>query len=234
MSSIEIRRPFDPATIPAGRAAGSDAPDRVEELANSITHGVGIILSLAGLYGLSQITGKDGTFKQAVSCKVFGASLVMLYTASTLYHSWRGEHGKRILLLLDHIGIYVLIAGTYTPLALIALRGRLGWVLLLLAWSFALAGIVAKIGRIDRLDHDSPTPYVVLSAMVLATFGRLATIVPASELLWLVAGGGFYAIGLAFFTADRRFNHMIWHLFVLAGSICHYRAVLGYVMPMPY
>jgi hemolysin III len=157
-------------------------------------------------------------------------SLVLLYTASTLYHACPNAWLKRVLLLLDHIGIYLLIAGTCTPVALIPLHGPLGVALLVLVWAFALVGSLAKIGRFDRLDDDSPWSYVVLSWMVLATAGRIAVNVPPQVFQWLLTGGIFYTMGLVFFIPrGRRFHHAIWHLFVLAGSICHYRAVLGFV-----
>jgi hemolysin III len=203
--------------------------DRVEELANSITHGVGAVLSTAGLYALAQLAGSSGVSRHTLGCVVYGVSLVLLYTASTLYHGCRHAGLKRVLLLLDHIGIYLLIAGTYTPLALIPLHGRLGWTLLALVWALALAGSLAKISRIDRLDDDSPWSYVALSWMVLATAGKIVINVPPGVFQWLLAGGIFYTMGVPFFLQrDRRFNHAIWHLFVLAGSICHYRAVLGF------
>ena len=208
--------------------------DRAEELANSITHGVGLVLSLAGLYGLVLITGESHASGHALGCRVYGASLVLLYAASTLYHGWRDDGTKRVLLLLDHIGIYVLIAGTYTPMALIPLRGPLGWGLLVLAWGFALVGSTVKIGRIHRLDEDSPVPYLVMGSMWLVAAGRLVATVSPGEFLWLLGGGAAYLIGLFFFiNDDRRFNHAIWHLFVLLGSLCHYRAVIGYVTLMP-
>jgi hemolysin III len=231
--TIEVSRFGDPSRSTLDRGDGPNIPDRVEELANTITHGVGLVLSLAGLYALILITTRNGIAGQAAGCLIFGMSLVMLYSASTLYHGWRDEKGKRVLLLLDHICIYITIAGTYTPLALIPLRGRFGWTLLVLAWGFALVGIIAKVARIDRLDMDSPMPYIVMCTMILFGLGRLRAVAHPGEFEWLVAGGFFYLAGLVFFiNHDRRFNHMIWHLFVLAGSVCHYRAVIGYVMPI--
>jgi hemolysin III len=208
--------------------------DRAEELANSITHGVGVVLSIAGLYGLVLITGNSHASGHALGCQIYGASLVLLYTASTLYHGWRDDEMRRVLLLLDHIGIYVLIAGTYTPMVLIPLRSPLGWGLLVLAWGFALVGSILKVGRIHSLHEDSPIPDLAMGSMWLAASGQLVAMVPPGELLWFLGGGVAYVIGLIFFINDgRRFNHTIWHLFVLAGSICHYRAVIGYVLVMP-
>jgi hemolysin III len=190
---------------------------------------VGAVLSSAGLSALVWIARTNENPWHALGCIIYGVSLVLLYTASTLYHGCRDAGLKRILLLLDHIGIYVLIAGTYTPLALIPFHSRLGLALLALVWAFALAGSLVKISRIDRLDDDSPWSYLVLSWMALATAGKLAVNVRPGVFPWLLAGGIFYTLGLPFFLQrDRRFNHAIWHLFVLAGSICHYRAVLGF------
>jgi hemolysin III len=206
--------------------------DRAEELANSITHGLGMVLSIAGLYALVRINGTSGLSGHSLACAVYGVSLVLLYAASTCYHGCWHAGLKRVLLLLDHIGIYLLIAGTYTPLALFALRGRLGAVLLVLVWTLALLGSLDKTLRIDRIAEDSPWSYVAMSWMVLTTSGRIAANVPPGVFQWLLAGGIFYTLGLTFFLRhDRRFSHAIWHLFVLAGSICHYRAVIGFTLP---
>jgi hemolysin III len=215
--------PPDSGHRPATAARGHD-----EELLNSLTHGLGLVLSLAGLSVLVTLAGKIGTTRYAVGCGVYGASLVMLYAASTLFHSWPAGELKRLLLLLDHIGIYVLIAGTYTPMALFASRGMFAWSCLTAAWGFALVGSLAKVLRLDQLDDDSPIPYLVMSSLCVMSFLRLLANVPLGETTWLLAGGLFYLSGLIFFFHDeRRFYHSIWHVFVLAGSICHYRAVLG-------
>jgi hemolysin III len=155
---------------------------------------------------------------------------VLLYAASTCYHVWPPDGAKRVLLLLDHIGIYVLIAGTYAPVAMIPLRGPLGWSMLTAAYGMALTGSVAKAVHMHRLDEDSSLPYIAMGWMSVAVSGQLLVSAPWDGNLWLVAGGGFYTAGLAFFFRDHhRFNHAIWHLFVLAGSICHYRAVVIYL-----
>jgi hemolysin III len=207
--------------------------DRAEELANSVAHGVGLALSLGGLYGLVVITRASGVPGLAAGCAVYGASLVVLYAASTLFHGWPDDRVRPVLLLLDHIGIYILIAGTYTPVALIPLRGPTGWTLLVLAWGFALVGSAVKIGRIRHLSEDSPVPYLAMSGMWLAAAGQIIATVPPDEILWLIGGSVAYAAGLAFFINDgRRFNHTIWHLCVLAGSICHYRMVIGCAITM--
>jgi hemolysin III len=198
---------------------------------NSITHGLGLVLSIAGLSTLVTLAGNLGTTRFAVGCGVYGASLVMLYAASTLFHSWPAGELKRVFLLLDHIGIYILIAGTYTPMALFASRDAFAWSCLTAAWGFAIVGSFAKVVRVDRLTEDSSLPYVVLSGMCLMSFLGPVANPPAGETTWLLAGGLFYSAGLIFFFNDqKRFYHSIWHLFVLAGSICHYRAVVDYAI----
>jgi hemolysin III len=207
------------------------AQGREEELVNSITHGLGLVLSIAGISALAALASSIGTARYEVGCGVYGASLVVLYAASTLFHIWPAGEVKQVLLLLDHIGIYILIAGTYTPMALFTSRGLFSWSCLTAAWGFALVGSCAKVIRIGRLDEDSLMPYFVMSALCLMSTLRLLAIAPQGEPMWLLAGGLFYFAGLIFyFNGDKPFYHSIWHLFVLAGSICHYRAVLGYVI----
>ena len=222
-------------TPDSGRRSATAAQGRDEELMNSLTHGLGLVLSIAGLSTLVPLAGNIGTTRYAVGCGVYGASLVLLYAASTLFHSWPAGELKRVFLLLDHIGIYVLIAGTYTPMALFLSRGVFAWSCLIAAWSFALVGSLAKVVRLDRLDDDSSLPYFVLSGLCLMSFLRLLANLPSGEAAWLLAGGLFYLAGLIFFfNDDKPFYHSIWHLFVVAGSICHYRAVLGHVIKATY
>jgi hemolysin III len=216
----------------AGRAAECvlqpASADRAEELANTLTHGVGVALSLAALHVLVRVSITVADPHQALGRFIYGASLVLLYTASTLYHGCRHARRKQVLLLLDHIGIYLLIAGTYTPLALLAMHGRLGSAPLVLVWALALAGSVDKMARFPRIAADSPWSYVALSWLVLVASGPIAGNVSPVVFHRLVIGGVFYAMGLGFFMkGDRRYYHAIWHLFVLAGSICHFRAVLA-------
>jgi hemolysin III len=186
------------------------------------------VLSIAGLPALVILAGNIGTTRYAVGCAVYGASLLALYAASTLFHSWPAGELKQVFLLLDHIGIYILIAGTYTPVAMFASRGIFAWSSLTAAWAFALVGSFAKVVRVRRLDDDSAVPYFVMSGMCLTTAIRLLAHLPAGEGEWMLSGGLFYLGGLFFFFNDqKRFYHSIWHLFVLGGSICHYRAVIG-------
>ena len=219
------------ATSDSGRPFATAAQSRDEELMNSITHGLGLVLSIAGLSALVTLAGYIGTTRYTVGCGVYGASLVMLYAASTLYHSWPAGELKRVFHLLDHIGIYVLIAGTYTPMALFASRGMFGWSCLTAAWGFALIGSCAKVARISRLDDDSSMPYLVMGVMCVMSVLQLVANIPSGETTWLLAGGLCYLAGAIFyFNDEKRFYHSIWHLFVMAGSICHYRAVLGHAI----
>jgi hemolysin III len=220
------RRPMNPV-----ERSESVAQDRGEELVNSITHGLGLVLSVVGISALVTLAANIGSSRYAFGCGVYGASLVMLYTASTLFHSWPPGEVKRVFLLLDHIGIYILIAGTYTPIALFASPGTFAWSRLEMAWGLALFGSFIKIVRVERLGVDSALPYVVMSGLCVMSFVRFLANVTSEETSWLLAGGFFYLAGLVFFFNDnKRFYHSIWHLFVLAGSVCHYRAVLGRVI----
>ncbi len=219
------------ATSDSGRRSATDAQSRDEELMNSITHGLGLVLSIAGISALVTLAGNIGTTRYTVGCGVYGASLMMLYAASTLYHSWPAGEWKRVFHLLDHIGIYVLIAGTYTPMALFASRGLFGWSCVTAAWGFALIGSCAKVARISRLDDDSSMPYLVMGVMCVMSVLQLVANIPSGATTWLLAGGLFYLAGAIFyFNDEKRFYHSIWHLFVLAGSICHFRAVLGHAI----
>ena len=228
MSTIVLARG---ATSDSGRRSATSAQSRDEELMNSITHGLGLVLSIAGLSALVTLAGNIGTTRYTVGCGVYGASLVMLYAASTLYHGWPAGELKRVFHLLDHIGIYVLIAGTYTPMALFASRGLFGWSCVTAAWGFALIGSCAKVARISRLDDDSSMPYLVMGVMCVMSVLQLVANIPSGATTWLLAGGLFYLAGAIFYFKDeKRFYHSIWHLFVLAGSICHFRTVLGHAI----
>jgi hemolysin III len=206
--------------------------DQAEELANTVTHGLGLVLSLAGLYALVVIAGMGIGPGTAAGCAVYGASMVFLYAASTFYHAFRAGPGKRVLLLFDYIGIYLLIAGTYTPMVLINMgtRNPVGWSLLAAVWGIAAVGTGCKISRFNRFEGDSSLPYLVMSGAWLVAFRETIAAVPPMEFLWLLAGGAFYLGGFGFYArAERRFFHAVWHALVLAGSICHFRAVVGCV-----
>jgi hemolysin III len=213
------------------RALQSRAELSVEELANSITHGIGLVLSVAGFAVLLVFAILRGGALQIASCAVYGSTLVCVYAASTLYHALPSPRMKRALKIFDHCAIYLLIAGTYTPFTLVTLRGGWGWSLFAIVWALAMAGIVFKVWFIDHFPILSTVLYLAMGWIAVVAIKPLLSSIPAHGLYWLVAGGVLYSIGVAFFAARRlRFGHAIWHVFVIAGSACHYVAVLFYVI----
>jgi len=203
-----------------------------EEIANSVTHGFGLALSLAGLVVLIVVAALHGTVLSIVSCSVYGATLVCLYAASTVYHAAWAPRWKRVLKIVDHGCIYLLIAGTYTPFTLVALRGSWGWTLFGIVWALALGGIVFKLWFVDRFSIASTIFYLLMGWSVMIAVKPLISALPAPALLWVVAGGLSYTVGVIFFALPRvRYSHAVWHGFVLAGSIFHYVAILHYVAP---
>jgi hemolysin III len=204
----------------------------VEELANSITHGVGLALSIIGLIVLIVLSVTRGTAWHILGCTIYGVTLVLLYSASTLYHSFRTPRLKRTLRILDHTAIYLLIAGTYTPFTLVNLRGFWGWTLFSLVWGLSVFGIVWKFFHAERFQIVSTLIYLAMGWLVLIAIRPVTIALPLSGILWLVAGGIFYTVGVLFFGLKRLpYNHAIWHVFVLAGSTCHYFAVMFAVLP---
>ena len=203
-----------------------------EELANSVTHGIGLALSVTGFAVLVVLAVLRGGAWHIVSCSVYGSTLVCLYAASTLYHSVRSPRVKRILNVLDHSAIYLLIAGTYTPFSLVILRGGWGWTLFGLVWGLSVLGVLFKVWFVDRFQIASTTVYLAMGWLVVIALKPLLALVPSGGLLWLLAGGVLYTAGVGFFAWRKLpYNHAIWHVFVLAGSACHYFAVLYYVLP---
>lgn len=203
-----------------------------EEMANSITHGCGALLSLVGLILLVVYSSRNGNSYHIVSTSIFGASLVMLYTMSTLYHMVTTVRMKKLFRALDHSSIFILIAGTYTPLTLVNLQGGWGWTLFGLVWGLALAGIIMETVTGQRLKKLSLTLYIAMGWLIIIAAKPLLQSVAPGGLL-LLAGGGFcYTFGVLFYVwKSLFFNHAIWHLFVLAGSILHFFAVFFYVVP---
>jgi hemolysin III len=207
-------------------------PDSIgEEIASSVTHGVGGLLAIAGLAVLVTFAAIRGSAWHVVGCSVFGATMVLLYTSSTLYHAIRAPRAKRILQRLDHAGIFLLIAGTYTPFTLVSLRGPWGWSLLGVIWGLAVLGILLQSGS-RRHPVLSVTLYVVMGWTVLIAIRPLLSSMPRGGLILLILGGLAYTAGIAFYAWRRLpFNHSIWHGFVLAGTVLHFFAVLRYVVP---
>ncbi|MGZ4825037.1 MAG: PAQR family membrane homeostasis protein TrhA [Terriglobales bacterium] len=204
----------------------------MDELANALTHGIGLLLVLVAVPVLIVLAATHATVWHIVGVSIYGASLLALYTASTVYHAVQRPPAKRILRILDHSAIYLLIAGTYTPFMLVNLRGAWGWTLLGLVWTIALFGVAWKIVHVEQHVVVSTIVYIAMGWLVVIAARPLFRAVPIAGLAWLLAGGLAYTLGVAFFGASRlRFSHAVWHLFVLAGSTCHYVAVMRYVLP---
>ena len=203
-----------------------------QELANSVTHGLGIALSVAGLVVLVVLAGLHATVWHVVSFSIYGASLILLYTSSTLYHSVHSPRLKRIFRILDHSSIYLLIAGSYTPFVLVNLRGRWGWSLFGVIWALSLIGIFVKAFFTGRFKAVSTAVYLLMGWLVVIAIKPLAHAMPIGGIAWLLAGGLAYTLGAVIYLRKRiPYHHAVWHLFVLAGSICQYFAVLLYVLP---
>lgn len=203
-----------------------------EELANSLTHGLGAVLSVAGLVLMVAFAARHGDAWHVVSTAIFGTTLVLLYTASTLYHSLRGERLKVLLQKFDHAAIFLLIAGSYTPFVLVTLRGPWGWSLFGVVWGLAVAGVTIKFWLAGRFKLVSTLLYVAMGWLVMVAIKPLAAALPAGGMKLLVAGGLCYTGGAAFYLWKRLpYHHAIWHLFVLGGSACHWAAVFVYVLP---
>ncbi len=203
-----------------------------EELANSLTHGLGALLSVAGLVLLVGSAARHGDAWHVVSSAIFGTTLVLLYTASTLYHTSRGERRRQVLQKFDHAAIFLLIAGTYTPFVLVPLRGPWGWSLFGIVWGLALAGVVLKFWFAGRFRVVSTIIYLAMGWLVMVAIKPLLAALPAGGVKLLVAGGLCYTGGAAFYLWKRLpYHHAIWHLFVLGGSACHWVAVFCYVVP---
>jgi len=204
----------------------------LEEIANAITHGIGLLLSIAGFVVLLALAALRGTAWHIVACSIYGATLICLYTASTLYHAVISPRVKRALRIFDHSAIYLLIAGTYTPFLLVSLRGPWGWSLFGVIWGLALVGVLFKFWFVERFAILSTAVYIAMGWLVVIAAKPVITHLPLTAIIWLLAGGLAYTGGVIFFAAKRiPYSHAIWHLFVLAGSICHYFAVLSTVIP---
>ena len=204
-----------------------------EEIFNAITHGVGVVFAVSALVLLIVFASLYGNAWHIVSVAIYGTTLVLLYLASTLYHSFTKEKVKYIFKLLDHSAIFLLIVGTYTPFMLVTLRGVLGWALLSVVWVFAILGIILKVFFVGRFTVFSTLLYLLMGWLIMVAMKPLMAAIPASGLRLLVAGGILYTLGSFFYIRKSRpFNHGIWHLFVLAGSVCHFLSVLLYVLPI--
>jgi len=201
-----------------------------EEIANSISHGIGLAAALIGTPFLIKQAARHGDVGFVVGASLFSATAIFLYLASTLYHALPVGKTKRVFRILEHSAIFLLIAGTYTPFTLGVLHGSWGWILLTTIWTLAAAGVVLKVFYGTSFPILSTALYLLMGWMVVIAINPLVAKVPTPGLLWLIAGGLSYTLGVVFFAIDSRlrYAHLIWHLFVIGGTTCHYFAVLWY------
>jgi hemolysin III len=198
-----------------------------EEVANSVSHGIGTALAIAALIILLVLAVPGKKTVNIVGFSIYGATLILLYLASTLYHSFSPGRIKDILRVFDHASIFLLIAGTYTPITLIALRGVLGWTLFGVVWGIALLGIVFKIFWIQRFALFSTILYALMGWMIVFAIKPLLAAMSPASLTFLLAGGLAYSVGIVFYLwKSLKYSHMIWHIFVLAGSVCHFFTIV--------
>ncbi len=203
-----------------------------EEIANSLTHGIGILLSIVGLAVLVRFSTLRGDAWHIVSCSIYGATLILLYTASTLYHSVPIPRIKGLLRTIDHSAIYLLIAGTYTPFMLVNLRGPWGWSIFGTIWGIAILGIILKTTSFGRLPGISLGFYLTMGWIIVIAIKPMLAVLDKGGLELLILGGLAYTVGVVFYVWEKLpYSHAIWHLFVLAGSAFHFFAILFYVIP---
>lgn len=201
-----------------------------EEQLNTISHGIGALLGIAGLV-LLIVNDTEKTEWSLFSVIVYGISIIILFTASTLYHAMKGEKRKHYFRIVDHISIYILIAGTYTPVLLITLEQSLGWTLFWTVWGVAAFGVILKLFFTGRFEIFSTSLYLIMGWLIVFDFSNLSDAIGDQGILWLFAGGMFYTVGIIFYAFQRiLYNHVIWHLFVLAGAISHFFMIFWYVI----
>ncbi|RZA36646.1 MAG: hemolysin III family protein [Lysobacteraceae bacterium] len=209
----------------------SPATELRDEIASALTHGLGAVAALAGGAVLITLAALHGDAWQLGASIVFGVSLLLLYTASTLYHAIQHPVAKGRLKVFDHCAIYLLIAGTYTPFTLIGLRGTWGWGLFAAIWSLAIGGVVFKLFYTGRFKRLSTAIYIAMGWLIVVAIKPMLASLDAWTIGWLFAGGLFYTMGTYFYHRESiRFSHAIWHLFVIAGSVCHFVAVTAQVL----
>ncbi len=203
-----------------------------EEIANSITHGIGALLSIGGLAVLVGFASLRGDAWHIATCSIFGSTMILLYIASTLYHSIPIPSVKGILRQIDHSAIYLLIAGTYTPFVLVSLRGHWGWTLFGIIWGIAITGIALKATSFGRLPWVSLSLYLTMGWVVIIAIKPMLAAIDQGGLILLLLGGLTYTGGIVFYVWKKLpYSHAIWHLFVMAGSSLHFFAILLYVIP---
>ena len=202
----------------------------LEERLNAWSHGIGAILGIAGLVLLILFLKKELPYA-LFSVSVYGISIIILFLASTFYHAVKGDKRKHYFRIVDHISIYLLIAGTYTPVLLIMLPDSLGWTLFWVVWGIAAFGVILKLFFTGRFETFSTLLYLVMGWLIVFDFSTLANRMETNGLYLLFAGGLFYTVGIIFYVVEKiPYNHVIWHLFVLGGAICHFFMVYYYVI----
>lgn len=212
-------------------ATGHRLPSKGEEIANSISHGLGFVLALVAAPILVVAATRRGTTSDLVAVIVFAAAMALMYLSSTIYHALPRGRAKEAFHVLDHAAIYLLIAGTYTPFTLGVLQGGWGWTLFGLVWGLAAIGIVTKVFAGIRWHRLSTLVYVVMGWLVLIAAEPLWNSLPPAGLAWLLAGGLAYTGGVFFYLRkDLRYGHLVWHLFVVTGTACHFVAVWKYAI----
>jgi hemolysin III len=203
-----------------------------EEIAHSITHGIGVALSIAGLTVLVVLAVLYGSATEVISFSIYGASLIAVYLTSTLYHSLQHLPTKQLLRVLDHAAIYLLIAGTYTPFLLVGLPGVRSFIMLAMMWALAGLGMCFKVCFIDRFEKLSIFTYIGMGWLGVFLLDDMLHYISLTVIVWLAIGGVVYTVGVVFYKLKNLpYNHAIWHIFVLGGSLCHYQAVF-YLAPM--
>ncbi len=206
-----------------------------EEKLNVFTHGIGLALSIIAFFLLISYANDRGSVWHVSSFAIFGASLIVLYSASTAYHYVKNPTLRTKLNILDHAAIYVLIAGTYTPFCLTVLPKGIGWTMFIISWTIALVGIVFKLFYTGKYDKISTIAYVLMGWIVIFAIKPLIENLPLKGVIWLFAGGLFYTIGAILYSMKGiRYNHAIFHVFVLLGSFCHFMSIFFYVLPEQY
>lgn len=222
-------------TIQTKKTWGNGAPKvhvPVDEILSSITHGIGAGLSIAGMIILVYRAVAFGDVTHIVSFSIYGTTLILLYTASTLYHGFQRPGVKQFFKVLDHASIFLLIAGSYTPFLLVGIQGRLAWTFLIIIWGLAILGVGFKAFFIQRLQRISVLFYVLMGWLSVVLIKEMMANIPQGGLIWLAAGGVAYSVGVIFYAMKKvPYTHIVWHFFVLGGSICHYLAVLLYLSP---
>jgi hemolysin III len=202
-----------------------------EEISHSVSHGIGAALSIAGLIISVAMAAGTGSAIKVVSFAIFGTSMILLYTASTLYHAFTHTRTKQVFQYADHISIFILIAGTYTPIALILLGGAWGWALFGVAWGLAIIGIIYEALFMERFKWVSISIYLGMGWIAVVAIKPLMELMPFGLFMWILVGGLFYTFGSIFYLIEKvKFFHFIWHLFVIAGTLCHFFGLIFYLI----